>query len=259
MSRTTPSMTFKKSILPTHAPALGWQSSLLYGIYRDANRTLAHYTGSRPSDSFTRVEFPNHLSSRRVKYLSLFPPSPTNKVLGKNCHGGWGDGREVANSHKQSTPLTVSQTPPSLWIDSSWAARPPAGVFGSGRQRRAPYLIQLFIVGHSQQDVPGRDPALLVVSCCVASQLQNLRFGERRGRAYGHIIASESCVHPPKSPVLGVGKGSRWQCPDPTLSHEAAGGLPGNTWWQVTKVLRGKAEGDKGDPWPNPFVVDMQN
>jgi hypothetical protein len=44
-----------------------------------------------------------------------------------------------------------------------------------GTGGRVPYLIELFIIGHSQQDVPGRDPSLLVVSCCVASQFQYLR------------------------------------------------------------------------------------
>ena len=145
----------------------------------------------------------------------------------------------------QSTPLTASQTAPSLWTDNSRAARLPAGVSGWGRERRAPYLIQLFIVGHGQQDMPGRDPALLVVSCCIASQLQYLRCGEQRGRACGHVKASENRVHPPGSPVLGARNGSRQWLPEAaTLSYEAAGGLPGNTWSQVTEVLRGKAEWD---------------
>ena len=119
VSQTTPSMTFKKSILPTHAPALGWQNSLLYGIYKDANRTLAHYTGSRPSDSFTWVEFSNHLSSRRVKYLSSFSPPPTNKVLGTNCHGWWGEGRGVANKSQAVHTLKSQPTttlPPDIQL-----------------------------------------------------------------------------------------------------------------------------------------------
>lgn len=59
---------------------------------------------------------------------------------------------------------------------------------GMGRRGRAPYLIELFVIGHCQQDVPGRDPALLVVSCCIAGQLQNLRCGEQRGE---HMVTLE--------------------------------------------------------------------
>lgn len=68
-----------------------------------------------------------------------------------------------------------------------------------GREKSAPYLIQLLVVGHSQQDVPGRDPSLLVVSCCIACQFQNLSCGEQRGRASGHVRASEDLGHAPVS------------------------------------------------------------
>ena len=72
---------------------------------------------------------------------------------------------------------------------------------------------------------------------------------------WSHYSIRELCA-PSRIPCSWCWEG---ECPDPTLSHEATGCLPGNTWWQVTKVLRSKAEGDKGDPWSNPFAVDMQN
>lgn len=90
---------------------------------------------------------------------------------------------------------------------------PPKRLAGEGEKH--PYLIQLLVVGHGQQDVPGCDPSLLVVSCSIARQFQNLSCGEQRGRALVILeCQGTSGVLPgPTFMALGTASGLRKQLP----------------------------------------------
>lgn len=98
VSQTIPSLTSKRPALPNHVLASGWQSALRPGTYKDADRTLAHYTGSKSSGSLARVEFPKHLSSKESQMPCVISPQPI-KPWGKTAERD----REAAKSPRRSS------------------------------------------------------------------------------------------------------------------------------------------------------------
>lgn len=88
VSQTIPSLTSKRPALPNHVLASGWQSALRPGTYKDADRTLAHYTGSKSSGSLARVVSKTSFFQGEPNALCHFPPA--NKALGENCREGQG-------------------------------------------------------------------------------------------------------------------------------------------------------------------------